>query len=100
MEKIKLQGLVRGSGYVFFIWGVIVGCRGLFDAFFGEPEANLYAPKKWEFVTYHQWMSWAGFEIAYGAACVGLAVVLWKYARFLPENVLRHTAAPHKGLLS
>jgi hypothetical protein len=67
----------------------VVTIKGFRDAFFGEPEANFYSPAPWEFVTRDQWFTWAGFETAYGMACVGLAYVLWRYARRLPEFIER-----------
>lgn len=55
----------------------------------GEPEANLYSPVKWQFVTREQWLRYSGFELTYGLACLGLAVLLWRYSRFLPEWIQR-----------
>lgn len=63
--------------------------KGIWDAFWGEPEANLYAPIRWAFVTQDQWLRYAGFEIAYGLACLGMAYLLRRYAWRLPEVVWR-----------
>lgn len=91
MEKVKIRGLVHSAGWIFFFWGCIVTLKGFRDAFIGEPEANLYSPAPWEFVSRHQWLTWAGFEITYGLACAGLAYILWKYARRLPEFIERQS---------
>jgi hypothetical protein len=87
MEKIKIRGLVHSAGWIFFIWGVLVTVKGVWDVFWGEPEANLYSPHKWEFVSQAQWLNWAGFEIAYGLACIGIAYLLREYAVFVPEHI-------------
>lgn len=63
--------------------------KALYDLFIGEPEANLYSPEKWAFVTEEQWLRYGGFELAYGLACLGLAWTVWRYARFLPDVVSR-----------
>ena len=90
MERIKIRGLVRISGWMFAVWGAVTAAKGVYDRFLGgEPEANLYAPHRWDFVTQGQWARYASFELAYGAACVALAVVLFKYSDFLPETVRR-----------
>jgi hypothetical protein len=91
MEKIKIRGLVRSAGWLFIIWGAVVTAKGFWDAFFGEPESNLYSPEKWEFITRHQWLTWSGFEITYGLACMGIALLLWRYAVRLPEYRERPT---------
>ncbi len=85
MEKVKIRGLVTSSGWLFLLWGVLVTLKGLWDVSLGEPEANLYSPQKWEFISRQQWFTWSGFEIAYGLACIGLALVLWNYAKRVPE---------------
>ena len=90
MEKIKIRGLVICSGWIFLTWGLIVSAKGFWDSFFGEPEANLYSPHKWEFITKSQWLNWAGFEIAYGIACLLLAYALLEYSKELPEYVERN----------
>jgi hypothetical protein len=89
MEKIKIRGLVHISGRIFFVWGVFVGLKGFWDAFIGEPEANFFSPHKWEFVTKQQWFTWSGFEVAYGAASILAALVLFYYAKRLPDFVKR-----------
>lgn len=89
MEKTKVRGLVLSSGWIFLIWGLITAAKGLWDSFFGEPEANLYSAQKWEFITKAQWFNWAGFEITYGLACVALALILWAYAKRVPEYIDR-----------
>ena len=63
--------------------------KGFSDVCVGEPEANLFSPNKWDFVSKQQWFRWSGFEIAYGLACVGICLLLWKYSKFLPEFIER-----------
>ena len=90
MEKVRVQGLLWISGGMFAVWGGVVALKGVYDRFLGgEPEANLYAPEPWAFVTREQWVRYASFEVVYGLACLALAVLLFKYSRFLPEMVLR-----------
>lgn len=94
-ETIKIRGLARIPARIFGVWGAIVLLKGLWDVVGpGEPEANLYAPEKWAFVTQAQWLRYGLFELAYGAACLGLAWVLWRYSRFLPETVSRPRREP------
>lgn len=88
-EKVKIRGLVSMSSWIFLFWGVLVAAKGLFDLFVGEPEANLYAPNAWDFVTRQQWLRYGGFELVYGLACVGAFWYLRRYARLLPETVDR-----------
>ena len=88
-EKVKIRGLVVLSSWIFLFWGILVSAKGLFDLFLGEPEANLYAPKAWDFVSRSQWLRYGGFELAYGLACVAVFFYLRAYARFLPETVVR-----------
>ena len=90
MEQIKIRGLVKISGALFAVWGAAVTVKGVYDRFLGgEPEANRYAPAPWAFVTREQWARYAGFELAYGLACLALAFLLFHYSRFLPETVER-----------
>ena len=89
MEKIKLKGLPRISGAILGAWGMAVSFKALYDLFKGEPEANLYSSVPWQFVTEEQWLRYAGFELTYGLACAGLAWVLFRYSRFLPEWIER-----------
>ena len=96
MEKIRVRGLLHLSAALFALWGAFVTAKGIYDCFLGgEPEANRYAPKPWDFVTQAQWARYASFELVYGLACVALAVVLYRYSRFLPETLSRpRQAAP------
>jgi len=89
MAKIKIRGLLHISGRIFLVWGLIVASKGLWDAFIGEPEANYFSPHPWEFITRQQWLTWAGFEIAFGAACLTACVLLFHYAQRLPEYIER-----------
>jgi len=94
VEKIKIRGLAHGTSIFFSLWGLLVACKGVYDLFIGEPEANLYAPRPWEFVSREAWLRYSGFELVYGLACLGLALALWKYARFLPETIERRKREP------
>ena len=94
METIKIKGLARLTAAIFAGWGGLIALKGLWDVFAGEPEANLYAPQKWAFVTEAQWMRYAGFELAYGMACVCLALYCVRWARRLPETVERVRREP------
>jgi len=94
MEKIKIRGLAHISSWILGSWGGLVAAKALYDLFGGEPEANLYAPVKWAFVTQEQWLRYAGFELAYGVALLGLAWALRRYARFLPETISRPRREP------
>ena len=98
METIKIRGLARLAAAIFAGWGGLAVFKGLWDLFVGEPEANLYAPVKWAFVTEAQWLRWAGFELFYGLACLGLAwyCVLW--GRRLPETAARLRREPEFSL--
>ena len=98
MEKVKVRGLARLFSAIIGVWGAAVALKSLYDLTVGEPEANLYAPRKWAFVTQEQWMRYAGFELAYGLACLGLAWAVWRYGRFLPEWTLRRRQAPDLSL--
>lgn len=89
METIKIRGLARLAAAIFAGWGGLVSFKGLWDLFAGEPEANLYAPQKWAFVTEAQWLRWSSFELVYGAACLGLAWYCLRWSRRLPETVSR-----------
>jgi hypothetical protein len=84
---------------MFGVWGVPVVLKGIYDLAVGEPEANLYAPKPWAFVTRAEWLRYAWFELAYGLACAALAYLLWTYAAKLPEFVER-PASPKDALFS
>ena len=99
METIKVRGLLRLSSRMFAAWGVLVAAKGGWDLLGpGEPEANLYAPTPWAFVTREQWARYAGFELVYGLCCVGLAYLLIRYSRFLPETLQRPRQEPEFSL--
>ena len=98
MEKIKVRGLPRIAGTLLGVWGGVVGIKALYDLFIGEPEANLYSPEKWQFVTQEQWLRYGGFELAYGLCCLALGWLLWRYSRFLPEHVERARRPPELQL--
>lgn len=93
-----MRGLLIVPIIGFGLWGSVVALKGLYDLFIGEPEANLYAPAKWAFVTQQQWLRYAGFELVYGLCLVGLAYALRRYSRFLPETVTRASREPELRL--
>ena len=93
-EKIKIRGLARLAAWIFGSWGGVVALKALYDLFVGEPEANLFAPHKWAFVTQEQWLRYGGFELAYGLALLGLAFFAAKFSRLLPEVVTRDRVEP------
>ena len=93
-EKVKIAGLARLTAWIFGVWGFIVTAKAIYDLFIGEPEANLFAPHKWQFVTRAQWLRYSGFELAYGLALLALAWYAASYARFLPEIVERERQEP------
>lgn len=96
-EKVAIRGLAHLSAWMFAGWGGLVALKGLWDCFGGEPEANKFSPGPWEFVTREQWFRYAGFEVAYGLACVGVALALRAYGRRLPE-VVERPALPEESL--
>lgn len=94
VEKVKVRGLAHLCAGLFGLWGAVVSAKALYDLLIGEPEANLYSAEKWQFVTQEQWLRYAGFELAYGAALLALAWAVYRYARFLPVWVERPKAEP------
>ncbi len=100
LETVKIRGLARIVSVFFSLWGAAVFGKAVYDLFWGEPEANLYAPEKWAFVTQAQWLRYAGFELCYGLACLGLAWAAWSYARLLPETIARSRRDPDVDLFS
>ncbi|MBI3550239.1 MAG: hypothetical protein HY078_14465 [Elusimicrobia bacterium] len=94
METIRARGLVTGPAWAFALWGAVVSIKSFYDLFVGEPEANLYAPTKWAFVTREQWMRYAGFELTYGIAAIAIGVFLMRYAKFVPETIRRRRQEP------
>lgn len=89
MEKLKVRGLVVCASWIFAVWGILVSIKGFWDVFFGEPESNYYSQVKWEFVSQQQWLTWSGFEITYGIACISIAYLLRKYSAKLPYFIER-----------
>lgn len=89
LQRTKIRGLATLAARIFFFWGGVVLLKGLYDLVWGVPEANLYAPAAWAFVTREEWSRYGGFEVAYGAACLGLAETVRRYAQFLPETLER-----------
>lgn len=88
-EKVAVRGLARLAGWIFLSWGGLMAWKGLYDLFWGAPEANFYAPTPWAFVTRAQWLRWGGFELAYGLSCLALGWAARRYAQRLPEFILR-----------
>jgi len=77
------------AAWIFGLWGAIVTPKGVYDLFWGSPEANLYAPEAWAFVSKEQWLRYGGFEVVYGLACLGVALYLVRFSKFLPESISR-----------
>jgi len=100
LETLKIRGLSRLVSVFFALWGAAVSAKAVYDLFRGEPEANLYAPEKWAFVSQAQWLRYAGFELCYGLACLGLAWAAWSYGKFLPEIIRRSRREPDFDLFS
>jgi hypothetical protein len=94
VEKVKVRGLSRIAAWAFSLWGFIVTLKAFYDLFVGEPEANLYAPHPWAFVTREEWLRYGGFELAYGLALLGLAWFVFRYSSFLPEFIERPRREP------
>lgn len=100
MAKIKIRGLVQIASWILGGWGALVAIKGVYDLCGGEPEANLYAPEKWAFVTQAQWRRFSVFELVYGLCLLALAWSLRRYARFLPEWISRAKREPDFSLFS
>ncbi len=94
LERIKVRGLARLAAWIFGAWGSVVTLKAIYDLFVGEPESNLFSPRKWEFVTQEQWLRYGGFELAYGLALLGLAWYCLSFSRFLPETIERPRQEP------
>jgi hypothetical protein len=94
LEKIKIRGLSHLAAAILGAWGLAVFLKALYDLCLGEPEANLYAPQEWAFVTREQWLRYAGFELAYGLSCLALAWFALNIGRFLPEFIERPRREP------
>ena len=95
-QRVVVRGLPRIAAWIFGVWGCVVVPKAVYDLFWGVPEANLYAPAPWAFVSKEQWLRYAGFELCYGLSCLALAYYLVRTSRFLPETILREEtpAAP------
>src|SRR5688572_5621712 len=99
METLKIRGLARLASAIFAGWGGLVFFKGFYDLFLGgEPEANLYAPKPWAFISREQWARYASFELVYGLACLGLAWYCWRWSRRLPQTMSRPRREPEFSL--
>ena len=94
METIKVRGLVHCSAWIFGIWGAAVSLKGVYDLLGGQPEANLYSPAPWAFVTQPQWLRYSSFELVYGLICLAVAWTLVRYSAFLPETFRRKRVEP------
>lgn len=98
-ETIKIRGLARLASAIFAGWGGLVLLKGVYDLFLGgQPEANLYAPEPWAFVTREQWSRYAAFEAVYGLACLALAAWARRWSKRLPETVKRPRRKPEFAL--
>ncbi|MBI2787952.1 MAG: hypothetical protein HYX59_04660 [Elusimicrobia bacterium] len=98
METIKIRGLARLATAIFAGWGGLAALKGAYDLLGGEPEANLYAPKAWAFVSRAQWARFSLFELVYGLACLALAWYCLRWSRRLPETVRRPRREPETSL--
>jgi len=99
METVRIRCLAHLSAWMFGAWGAVVLAKGIYDVFLGGgPEANLYAPAPWAFVSREEWLRYGAFELVYGAACLALAWTLRLYARFLPETLQRRRQEPDFNL--
>lgn len=99
-ERIRIRGLAQLTSGILGFWGIVVAIKALYDLALGEPEANLYAPQRWAFVTREQWIRYAGFELIYGLACLALAWAVLKYSRFLPYSLERPKSEPEFQLFN
>lgn len=88
MEKVKKRGLYYGAGIAGIVWGAIVACKGILDAFWLNPES--------EFITVRQWTKHAGFEIFYGCACIVAGLLLVAYSRRVPDHIRRPAQPPEE----
>ncbi len=88
-ETVKIRGLARLAASIFAGWGALAAGKGVYDLLGGEPEANLYAPKAWAFVTRAQWNRFALFELLYGLSCLALAWYCRRWSQRLPETSRR-----------
>ncbi len=84
IQRVAVRGLARLASRIFFVWGALAAAKGLWDAFGGQPEANYFSPQPWQFVTRQEWSRYAGFELAYGLACLGVGWAILSLARRLP----------------
>lgn len=98
METIKIKGLARLAAAMFAGWGGLALFKGVYDLLGGEPEANVYAPAAWAFVTKAQWARYAAFEALFGLSLLGLAWYCLAYGKRLPETVRRARRAPEFSL--
>jgi hypothetical protein len=98
METIKIRGLARLAAAIFAGWGGLAASKGVYDLLGGEPEANLYAPSPWAFITRAEWTRFAAFELVYGLSCVALAWFCLRWSRRLPETVERKRREPDFSL--
>lgn len=98
-ETIKIRGLARLAAAMFAGWGGLAAFKGVYDLLGGEPEANLYAPRAWAFVSRAQWTRYALFELVYGLACLALAWYCLRWSRRLPETISRARREPEFDLL-
>ena len=77
MQKIKYRAVFKSSGWIFAVWGTIVVLKGLYDVVVGLPES--------EFVPLVKWSKYAGFEVVYGIACILIGLVIFEFAKRIPE---------------
>lgn len=88
-EKVAAAGLARMAGGILWAGGALATGKGVWDCFRGAPEAQFFSPRPWSFVSHAQWMRFAGFELTFGLACLGLGWAAWLYSRRLPAWIER-----------
>jgi hypothetical protein len=86
-KKMAVRGLAVLAGRLFFAWGIVVSVKGLWDIFYGQPDANFYSPAPWQFVTQAEWRRYAGFELCYGLASLLIGRAIFLFSRKLPVYV-------------
>ncbi len=95
-EKVAVAGLARLAAGMMWAAGGLVGAKGAWDCFAGQPEAQYFSPRPWMFVNQAQWARFAGFELTFGLSCVALGWGIWVYSLRLPA--WRERAVPSRSL--
>jgi len=80
VEKIKIRGLYRGAGWIFCVWGTIVGIKGFLDMFRDSPS---------EFIPLEKWVIFSRFEFIYGIVSILVGMAAFEYAKRVAEYIER-----------